>query len=115
MDSYLSEQLDKNKQIVELRESMGDDSSAIHEVDHSIFFMRRSYAKLAASQLELLGHKVSFIKRRWLEIHLKFVTSEPTTLAHQNETTKKLVKFARSYRGVYNGWGSYVIEKAVEE
>ena len=114
MDSYLSEQLKQNKQIVELRESMGDDSSAIHDVDHSIFFMRRSNAKLAASQLEFLGHKVSFIKRRWFEIHLKFVISEPTTLEHQNQTTKTLVEFARAFKGVYNGWGSYVIETTTE-
>ncbi len=114
MDSYLSEQLNQNKQIVELRESMGDDSHAIHDVDHSIFFMRRSNAKLAAKHLELLGHKITFIKRRWLEIHLKFVISEPTTLEHQNQTTQTLVEFARSYKGVYNGWGSYVIEKSVE-
>jgi regulator of RNase E activity RraB len=111
MDSYLSEQLAQNKQIVELRESMGDDSQAIHEVDHSIFFMRRSDAKLAAQHLELLDHKITFIKRRWHEIHLKFVISEPTSLEQQNETTEKLVAFARSYRGVYGGWGSLVLEK----
>ena len=91
---------------------MGDDSQAINEVDHSIFFMSRTNAKLAAKHLELLEHKVTYIKRRWLEIHLKFVISEPTTLEQQNQTTERLVAFARSYRGVYDGWGSLVIEKA---
>jgi|GEM_PF-1877999 len=111
MDSYLLEQLSQNKQIVEVRESMGDDSNAVHDVDHSIFFMSRSNAKLAAKHLELMGHKITSIKRRWHEIHLKFVIAEPTTLEHQNESTKKLVAFARSYHGVYGGWGSLVIEK----
>ena len=103
----LEQQLSLNAEQLDQRLGMGDNLSAVREVGHFSYFVRRKHAELAGEALAAQGFRLE-IARRGLKTILIARRDEDVLPATVDATVRAVFATVTTTRGDYDGWGGTV-------
>ncbi|HEY8911822.1 ribonuclease E inhibitor RraB [Lacisediminihabitans sp.] len=103
----LEEQLSLGAEQIAQRLEVGDNLSAVREVEHFSYFARRKHADQAGELLAARGFRVE-IGRRGLKTILIARRNEDVLPATVEATVRAVFATVTTNRGDYDGWGGTV-------
>lgn len=89
------------------RRGMGDNLSAVREVEHFSYFLRRQHAVQAGELLAAKGFRIEMGRRR-LKTILIARRNEDVLPATVEATVRSVFETVTACRGEYDGWGGTV-------
>ncbi|MBC8754565.1 DUF695 domain-containing protein [Kordia sp. YSTF-M3] len=103
-----------NRDTVIQLKNAGDNVETARKIEHYATFATVNEMNLFAAEIEKLAYTVEYKKKSGnekLPHEIKFYRSNSTTMENVTKFTTELIKLAKDYNGLYDGWETYVVKK----